>query len=166
MFPLILAILWKKQSQAAAIASAYLGMATGIGIWLGTAYNFYDAIDITTTGATLPCMYGTLGSALSPLLYSFLITMIAPQKFDWKSMKESHLFVSEQTVSHAALEDKAPQNIQKRSIRYALFWAIATFFGIWVLWPLPMYAAKFIMGKKVRALGQKKTHLGCTGIAN
>ncbi|KAJ5353422.1 hypothetical protein N7452_002396, partial [Penicillium brevicompactum] len=156
MFPLILAILWKKQSQAAAIASAYLGMATGIGIWLGTAYHFYDAIDITTTGATLPCMYGTLGSALSPLLYSFLITMVAPQKFDWKSMKESHLFVSEQTVSHAAQEDKAPQNIQKRSIRYALFWAIATFFGIWVLWPLPMYAAKFIMGRKVRALGQKK----------
>lgn len=157
MFPLILTILWKKQSQAAAIASAYLGMATGIGIWLGTAYNFYNVIDITTTGATLPCMYGTLGSALSPLLYSFLITMVAPQRFDWDSMKGSQLFAVDGTVSHTRQGHKALPKIRKRSVRYALFWAMATFFGIWVLWPLPMYAAKFVMGRKVRPLLWKES---------
>ncbi|CAG8092068.1 unnamed protein product [Penicillium salamii] len=149
MFPLILTILWKKQSRAAAIASAYLGMATGIGIWLGTAYKLYDVIDISTTGATLPCMYGTLGSALSPLLYSFMITMVAPQKFDWESMKGSQLVTGDDIVSYTGQEERPPQKIQKRVVRTALFWAMATFFGIWVLWPLPMYAAKFVMGRKL-----------------
>ncbi|CAG8946884.1 unnamed protein product [Penicillium salamii] len=149
IFPLILSILWKKQSQAAAIASAYLGMATGIGIWLGTAYKFYKVIDISTTGATLPCMYGTLGSALSPLLYSFVITMVAPQSFDWESMKGSQLVTGDDIVRNTRQEEKPPQKVQKRSVRSALFWAMATFFGIWVLWPLPMYAAKFVMGRKL-----------------
>jgi hypothetical protein len=59
--------MWKKQSQAAATESAYLGMATGIAIWLGTSHHLYGQMNITTMGATVPCMYGTVGSAISPL---------------------------------------------------------------------------------------------------
>ena len=93
IFPLILSILWRKQSRIAVIASAYLGLATGLAVWLGTAHHFYGAVTVSSTGQTLPCMYGTVASAVSPLLYSVLITLIAPEDFDWKSMSNTNLAI-------------------------------------------------------------------------
>ncbi|KAF4766419.1 hypothetical protein HAV15_010884 [Penicillium sp. str.  len=152
IFPLILSILWRKQSRIAVIASAYLGLATGLTVWLGTAHRFYGAVTVSSTGQTLPCMYGTVASALSPLLYSVLITLIAPDDFDWKSMSNTSLTIHSQNVITEITKDEneVGQNSeasQKRWSRYALFWAIATFLGHWVLWPLPMYAAKFVFSR-------------------
>lgn len=47
-----------------------------------------------------------------------------------------------------------PENIEqqkelKRWGRISAYWAIAAFLGYWVLWPLPMYASKYIFGKAV-----------------
>lgn len=156
IFPLILSILWRKQSQIAVIASAYLGLATGLTVWLGTAHRFYGAVTVSSTGQTLPCMYGTVASALSPLLYSVLITLIAPEDFDWKSMSSTSLTIHSQNEITEITKDENEvgqdsEASQKRWSRYALFWAIATFLGHWVLWPLPMYAAKFVFSRGVSA---------------
>ncbi|KAI3180316.1 hypothetical protein DTO046C5_1552 [Penicillium roqueforti] len=152
IFPLILSILWRKQSRIAVIASAYLGLATGLAVWLGTAHHFYGAVTVSSTGQTLPCMYGTVASAVSPLLYSVLITLIAPEDFDWKSMSNNDLAIhSEGEVTEVTKErnetGQLSESSQRRWSRYALFWAVATFFGHWVLWPLPMYGARFIFSR-------------------
>ncbi|GLI72537.1 hypothetical protein PoHVEF18_000714 [Penicillium ochrochloron] len=171
IFPLILSILWRKQSRVAVIASAYLGLATGLAVWLGTAHRFYGAVTVTSTGQTLPCMYGTVASAFSPLLYSVLITYLGPEDFDWTSLSKTSLAVKAEDEVSERIEDQAksdgktelskkPQITEvnegyedasettgRRWSRYALFWAIATFLGHWVLWPLPMYAAKFLFSK-------------------
>ncbi|KAL1616597.1 hypothetical protein SLS54_008332 [Diplodia seriata] len=62
IFPTALAVLWRGQSRAAAVGAPVLGMATGIAVWLGTAYAFEGEIGIASTGATLPCMYGTVAA--------------------------------------------------------------------------------------------------------
>lgn len=173
IFPLILSILWRKQSRVAVIASAYLGLATGLAVWLGTAHLFYGAVTVASTGQTLPCMYGTVASAFSPLLYSVLITSFGPEDFDWASLSETSLAVkavdegsdSIQTHDKSGGETEPSKRSQineineecenaskangRRWSRHALFWAIATFLGHWVLWPLPMYAAKFVFSKGV-----------------
>jgi hypothetical protein len=173
IFPLILSILWRKQSRVAVIASAYLGLATGLAVWLGTAHNFYGAVTVASTGQTLPCMYGTVASAFSPLLYSVLITYLGPEDFDWTSLSKTSLAVKAVDEVSENIEDQAKsdgktelskkpqitevnegyedaaQTTGRRWSRYALFWAIATFLGHWVLWPLPMYAAKFLFSKGV-----------------
>ncbi len=64
IFPTVFTILWKKQSKAAAIISPLLGL--GIAVWLGTAHAFAGEISVASTGQTLPCVYGTVASALSP----------------------------------------------------------------------------------------------------
>jgi hypothetical protein len=118
-------------------------------------------------------MYGTVASAFSPLLYSVIITLLGPEDFDWTFLSKSNLAVADVdeifqsseghgTSSSDTKASKKPQvteasedqvdtseATQRRWSRYALFWAIATFLGHWVLWPLPMYAAKFIFGKRV-----------------
>lgn len=184
IFPLILSILWRKQSRVAVIASAYLGLATGLAVWLGTAHNFYGAVTVASTGQTLPCMYGTVASAFSPLLYSVLITYLGPEDFDWTSLSKTSLAVKAVDAVSENIEDQAKsdgktelskkpqitevnegyedaaQTTGRRWSRYALFWAIATFLGHWVLWPLPMYAAKFLFSKGVSDFQVRlKSHL-------
>lgn len=153
---------------------------TGLAVWLGTAHRFYGSVTVSSTGQTLPCMYGTVASAFSPLLYSVVITVFGPEDFDWTSLSKSSLAVAEgdeisgdtedhctsyieteaikrpQVTAAGENQDDTSEATQRRWSRYALFWAIATFLGHWVLWPLPMYAAKLIFGKGVSDCQIKK----------
>jgi hypothetical protein len=108
-------------------------------------------------------MYGTVVSAFSPLLYSGLISLFSPSDFDWKILANKSLEVcpenesQEQTQEVTKIEETL-ESTQKRWARYALLWAVATFLGHWVLWPLPMYAARFIFSRGVSKNG--KSHIG------
>ncbi|KAJ4371526.1 hypothetical protein N0V83_004745 [Neocucurbitaria cava] len=163
IFPTAFTILWKRQSKAAAIISPLLGMATGIAVWLGSAHALYGDVTIVTTGATVPCVWGTVASAISPLPYSIIITLFKPENFDWADFRKEKLAFEVETSSVAERRNSAvahvdieiisePSNADsqrqlKRWGRIAAIWAAATFLGHWVLWPLPMYASKYIFGK-------------------
>ncbi|RHZ56161.1 sodium:solute symporter family protein [Aspergillus thermomutatus] len=162
IFPMALTILWRQQNKAAAIFAPVLGLATGLGVWLGTAKQFYGAVTVSTTGQILPCVYGTVASAFSPIVYSTILTLLQPQRYDWAEFKKEKLALEElkddlTTVrSHRSKgqldnghgSSSAPNAKElKRWGRIAAFWSIATFLGHWVLWPLPMYGAKYVFGK-------------------
>lgn len=160
IFPTVFAILWRRQNAAAAIVSPLLGMATGIAVWLGSASALYGEVTILTTGSTLPCVYGTVASAFSPIIYSIVLSIFNPQNFDWADFRNEKLaFDLVKTSDHqgqAVLEEVEvlPENVEqqkelKRWGRISAYWAIATFLGHWVLWPLPMYASKYIFSKAV-----------------
>ncbi|KAJ5733574.1 hypothetical protein N7493_002360 [Penicillium malachiteum] len=168
IFPMIFTILWRNQSKAAAIISPVLGMATGLAVWIGTASHFGGEVSVATTGDVLPCMYGTVASCFSPIIYSVLITLIKPQRYDWNYFKKEKLALekleNDLTTAHhhetptgaddSGLEDGGVRNatldtkVLKRWGRIAAFWSIATFLGHWVLWPLPMYGSRYIFEKQ------------------
>ncbi|PYH71807.1 sodium:solute symporter family protein [Aspergillus vadensis CBS 113365] len=158
IFPMAFTILWRRQNRAAAILSPILGMATGIGVWLGTAQHFYGAVSVSSTGQILPCVYGTVASAFSPILYSVVITLVKPQRYDWAEFRKEKLGLerldsdSDITVNGPGSEAQQTRSSfdsqeLKRWGRIAAFWSIATFLGHWVLWPLPMYGSKYVFGK-------------------
>ena len=157
IIPLVLTILWRWQSRPAVIASAYLGLISGLAVWLGVAYRLYGEVTVASTGQTLPCMYGTVTSAFSPLLFSTLISFFVPSDFDWKTLEgkslevvpenKLHEQVQEATVPTIQSDSGSIESKQRRWTRYACVWAVATFLGQWVLWPLPMYAARFIFSR-------------------
>ncbi|OJI90057.1 hypothetical protein ABZX51_005382 [Aspergillus tubingensis] len=158
IFPMAFTILWRRQSRAAAILAPILGMATGIGVWLGTAQHFYGAVSVSSTGQILPCVYGTVASAFSPIVYSVVITLVKPQRYDWAEFRKEKLGLerldsdSDITVNgpgNEAQQTRSSFDSQelKRWGRIAAFWSIATFLGHWVLWPLPMYGSKYVFGK-------------------
>lgn len=177
VFPMVFTVLWKHQSKAAAILSPVLGIATGIGVWLGTAQHFYGSVSVSATGGLLPCVYGTVASAFSPILYSVLITLVKPQNYDWSNFRQERLALekveSDLTTVHHEPEPEHPQYERseenpedgqqpapqasnakelKRWTRIAAFWSAATFLGHWVIWPLPMYGSKYVFEKKVPPL--------------
>lgn len=83
VFPVILTIMWKRQSRLAALAAPVLSLLTGLGVWLGTAHVYYGEITVLTTGQPLPNVWGNITTLMSSLLYSVVITLIRPEDFDW-----------------------------------------------------------------------------------
>ena len=157
IFPTVFTILWRRQSKAAAIVSPLLGMATGLAVWLGSAKALYGTVTVATTGQILPCVYGTVASAFSPLPYTLIISALKPQNFDWADFRSEKLaFDSDDDASTISpiIKDELNQATGpgsqphlRRWARIAAYWSVATFLGHWVLWPLPMYASKYIFGK-------------------
>lgn len=155
IFPTVFTLLWKHQSRAAVIVAPILGMLTGIGVWLGSAYALYGAVTIETTGFALPCVYGTVASAFSPLPYSLFITVFQPQNYDWEDFKKEKLaFASSASTTSSTSstivekeDEPVSQAVMRRWAYIAALFSVATFLGHWVLWPLPMYASKYIFSK-------------------
>ncbi|KAK0389970.1 hypothetical protein NLU13_3543 [Sarocladium strictum] len=157
IFPTVFTILWKRQSKIAAIASPILGLVTGIAVWLGSAHSLYGVVSVKSTGMTLPCVYGTVASALSPALYSVVITLFKPAYYDWADLRKETLAFGKPSPAQsesssvnegaAASEYAADRAKLKHWGTIAAAWAAATFLGHWVLWPLPMYASGYVFGK-------------------
>ncbi|KAJ5989830.1 hypothetical protein N7522_010037 [Penicillium canescens] len=164
IFPMIFTILWKRQSKAAAILSPVLGLATGLAVWLGTASHFGGEVSVASTGEVLPCLYGTVASCLSPIIYSVLITLVRPQNYNWDDFKKEKLALEKvesdlTTVHHDHVPQAGNESLEdgghgleskelKRWGRIAAVWAAATFLGHWVIWPLPMFGSGYIFGKR------------------
>lgn len=144
IFPTVFTILWKKQSKAAAVISPILGMATGIGVWLGSASALYGDVSVASTRQTLPCVYGTVASAFSPGLFSVVISLVKPANYDWADFRNERLAFSTSPAGDSDEETKAHEEVVKRYSddkarlkrwgRLAALWAAATFLGHWVLW--------------------------------
>ncbi|TQN63761.1 Urea-proton symporter DUR3 [Colletotrichum shisoi] len=106
--PLIFTIPWREQSGLAAVGSAFLGMGTGLAIWLRSAYVFSGEVTISSTGETLPCSYGTLASLLSPLLYSVIISFIRSDNSNWSNFKQEKLAIDvDKTADNQARAENA-----------------------------------------------------------
>ncbi|KAJ5789174.1 uncharacterized protein N7518_006185 [Penicillium psychrosexuale] len=150
-FPTCFALLWKKQSRVAAIVAPIVGMASGFAIWFATAYKLYGEISIITTGETLPCMYACLTSMFVPLPVSVVLSYLRPSDFDWDEFLKIER-ISDKSDSQPQFDRESyfsPERVKymKRMSKIAAIWAVATFMGQIVLWPLPMYGAKTVMSK-------------------
>ena len=138
-------------------------MTTGLAVWLGSAHALSGQVTVKTTGNVLPCVYGTVASAFSPLPYSLIITLIKPQNYDWADFSKAKLSFGEDNNSsitdvkeNSTFEgevsnplDPRYKPFMKRWAGIAVFWSSATFLGHWVLWPLPIYASHYVFTKPV-----------------
>ena len=159
MFPTVLALVWKRQPRIAAIIAPIAGFAAGVSVWVGTAYAYSGEATIKSLGQTLPCLFGNMTSFFVPLPITLVISYLWPQpNFEWSDLLSIQRIEDNEhgkvgtTASHFNAESYfTPERVayMKRMSRIALYWGIATFAGQWVLWPLPMYGARFIFSKKV-----------------
>lgn len=149
MFPTIFTLLWRGQSRPAAIISPIVGMACGFAVWFGTAYAYYGAVTIASTNQSLPCMFGCLTSCFVPLPLTIIISYLYPTKFEWKDFLviESISAAGNFKVDEAKYFTPERVAYMKKMSRIAVYWAVATFCGQVLFWPLPMYGAQFVFSK-------------------
>ncbi|KAL6708284.1 hypothetical protein ACN47E_003208 [Coniothyrium glycines] len=84
ILPLVLTLLWDRQTKLAATFAPLLGLASGIATWLSLSWYYGGAININTTQTQLAGLYGACVSFFSPGLYSVIISLLWPSKFDWR----------------------------------------------------------------------------------
>lgn len=99
IFPLMLTILWSGQTKAAAIASPVLGLLCGLTTWFVLSWHWGGAINIWTTQQQLPGLYGACVSFFSPAIFSVVISLGKPSRFDWRIFLKLNLI--EETDSGA-----------------------------------------------------------------
>ncbi|CDO93558.1 unnamed protein product [Kluyveromyces dobzhanskii CBS 2104] len=98
VIPLVLTILWDRQTLVAAIVSPIIGFLAGIAVWLGTAYKLYGNVTISSTGSQLPCMYGGLTALFLPGILTVPISLLNREyKFDWADFQKAKLIVEDES---------------------------------------------------------------------
>ncbi|CAK3943506.1 SSS family solute:Na+ symporter [Lecanosticta acicola] len=97
IFPMMMALLWSRQTKLAAILAPLLGLCSGLAVWLSLSWYWGGAINITTTQLQLPGLYGAVTSFFSPAVYSVIISLAWPGRFDWREFLRIDL-----------IEDKSP----------------------------------------------------------
>jgi hypothetical protein len=84
-----------------------------------------------------------------------IISLIKPQNFDWAVFGQIEKVKSGFGKSLQDIDEEAnyfsPERVRymKKMSRWAAFWAVLTFLGHLLLWPLPMYGAKMTFSKSV-----------------
>ena len=99
IFPLIFTLMWSRQSKLAAIVSPILGLASGVGVWLGTSQSIYGGVSFATTVELAPSIYGSIASLFSPILYSIIISYLKPEHFEWREFLRIDLVRDASTLS-------------------------------------------------------------------
>ncbi len=84
ILPMVLTLLWSRQTKLAAILSPILGLFSGLATWFALSWSYGGAINIQTTQAQLPGLFGAIVSFFSPALYSIIISLVWPKRFDWR----------------------------------------------------------------------------------
>lgn len=161
-FPTAFALVWGKQTRAAANISAITGIVCGIAIWIGTAHALYGESTIQTLGATLPCLYGHVTAFFIPLPVTVAISYAWPNpNFQWSELlaiKRIEDNAHGQVGAQASHFDEAayftPERVayMKRMAKVAAIFGVVTFTGQVLLWPLPMYGARIIFSEGVRLI--------------
>ncbi|KAH8684357.1 putative urea active transporter [Tricladium varicosporioides] len=162
MFPMAFTILWRKQSKAAVIISPLAGLATGIAVWIGSAYAYSGGITVLSLEGQLPCLWGALTSTFSSAIYSIIITAIKPQNFDWRIFLLLNAVEEDKTLTVSALASTNENSITsiqnnrdlgdvvhpfpateikllKRAGTIASIFSVVIGLLTWVVWPLPLY---------------------------
>lgn len=108
VIPLIFTITWDRQTKLAAFVAPISGLVFGVLVWLSTAYHYFGVISIQSTGAQLPCLFGSMTALLLPGIVSIIVSLtINPSKFDWKKFQEAEIIITEETTDSASSDNES-----------------------------------------------------------
>jgi hypothetical protein len=107
ILPLILTLLWSRQTKLAAILGPLLGLLSGVATWLSLSWYWSGAINIQTTQVQIPGLYGAIVSFFSPVLYSVIISLAWPSRFDWREFLRIDL-IEDKSQPSSSLQSRLP----------------------------------------------------------
>ena len=145
--PIALAIVWKKTNKMAATAGALAGLACGVAVWLGSAYILYGTVSVFTTGQDLPLLAGNITSILIGAAVTLLGSIIKPENFDFRLMKQKILIVDAKI--RKLMEDESDEEYLKRSSKFGYKYSMALTLVLVVAWPMPLYLSGYIFSQTV-----------------
>lgn len=148
--PIALAIVWKKTNKVAATVGALIGLCCGLIVWLLTAYTFYGEISVRSTGQNIPVLAGNLTSILVGGAITLLGSVIRPENFDFRMMKQKILIVDAKI--RRQIEAENDEEYLRRSSRFGYKVAMALTLVLVVAWPIPLYLSGYVFSQTVYSI--------------
>ncbi|KAH8677037.1 Sodium:solute symporter family-domain-containing protein [Ilyonectria robusta] len=162
VLPATLTLIWNGQNRWAATISPILGTSCAIIAWLVTASKSCGKLDVVCTGSNNPMLAGNITALLSPVVFIPVLCLIfGVDKYDWQSMMDIRQADDHEMVKEAGVDEEAqhrveaPQQVdfEEEQIKLARAFKIASSITIvmtvslLVLWPMPMFASRYIFSK-------------------
>ncbi len=145
--PIALAVMWRRTNKIAATAGAIAGLGCGLVVWLSTAHAFYGEISVQTTGQNVPLLAGNLTSILVGGIVTLVGSVIKPENFDFKVMKQKILIIDARI--RRQVESENDEEYLRRSSRFGYKVAIALTLVLVVAWPTPLYLSGYVFSQTV-----------------
>lgn len=135
VIPIYLCLTWSKTSGTGAILGAFIGQWAAVITWLVYAKVGYGAINLATTGKDYPMLAGNLVAILLSGFICITYSLIFPQNYDWKSMREIPNIEQDGTDELPEIGEDSPEAMDKA---YTIMLWVGGGLSILlvVLWPL------------------------------
>jgi nucleotide-binding universal stress UspA family protein len=144
--PISLAIVWKRTNKVAATAGALAGLVCGVTIWLASSYAFYGTLLLSTTSQNMPLLAGNITSILVGGIVTLLGSLIRPDNFDFKLMKQKIMIVDAKI--RRAVEHESDEEYLKRWSTFGYKFGIALTLILVVAWSVPLYLSGYVFSKE------------------
>jgi SSS family transporter len=144
--PISLAIVWKRTNKVAATTGALVGLVCGLTIWLASSYVFYGTVSVSTTSQNIPLLAGNVTSIVAGGIVTFLGSLIKPDNFDFRLMKQKIMIVDAKI--RRAIEHESNEEYLKRWSKFGYKFGIALTLTLVVAWPVPLYLSGYVFSKE------------------
>ena len=141
--PISFAILWNKTNRIAATTAAIVGLASGIITWFATAQIMYGDVSITSTGNIMPLLVGNITSILVSLVITVGGSLIIPENFDFRVLKQKILLVDDKVRS--MIKRDTDEEILSRASTFCKRVGLGISLFLVIVWPLSMYLTEFVL---------------------
>jgi urea-proton symporter len=142
VIPISLSVVWNKTNKVAAVSAALIGLASGLIAWIITADILYGEVSILSTGKNIPLLVGNVVSISTGGAIAIAGSLLKPDKFNFKVMKQKILVVDDKIRS--IIEQDSDESFLKSAAKFSYRYAVALALILVVVWPLPLYFSGYV----------------------
>jgi SSS family transporter len=141
VIPISLSVVWNKTNKVAAVSAALIGLASGLMAWIITADILYGEVSISSTGKNIPLLVGNVVSISTGGAITIAGSLLKPDKFNFKVMKQKILVVDK---IRSIIEQDSDERFLKSAAKFSYRYAVALALILVVVWPLPLYFSGYV----------------------
>lgn len=140
--PISLGILWGKTNRHAATVAAVAGLACGVLGWLLSANAVSGEISIASTGNIIVLLAGNIISIAVSLAITIVGSLIFPEKFDFRALKQKILLVDDRVRS--MIKHDTDEELLKRASRFCKRVGLGIAIFLVIVWPSTFYVTEYV----------------------
>lgn len=145
--PISFAILWEKTNRYVATSAAIIGLICGIISWFWSANFMFGEITISSTGNLWPLLIGNVISISTSLGITVIGSIVKPEFFDFRIMKQKILVVDDKIRS--MLKHDTDEEFLQRSLKFCKRAGFSISIFLVVIWPASFYLTELIFDEQV-----------------
>lgn len=132
VIPVALCLTWSKTNGMGATISIIIGSILAVITWTTTASGLFGVVSVDTLGRNEPMLAGNMVAIFSSGLITVIWSLIAPEDYDFESMKRIPVVEQEEYVPDA---DETPEKLMEAR-EWIIKWGWIVSLILIIMWPV------------------------------